>query len=87
MSICRFDADSDVYVFYDLRGGITCCFCSLDVPEDAPLHNINVATEEEMLAHLWAHVGAGHNVPARAFERLLKEQAKKVAELKSKDAK
>ncbi len=67
MSICRFGAESAVYVFYDVEGGLTCCGCSL-------YGTINVATEDEMIAHLDEHVADGDLVPEYAYHSLLLEK-------------
>jgi hypothetical protein len=34
MALCRFDGDSDVYVFYRSRGGLECCGCRLSPTRD-----------------------------------------------------
>lgn len=66
MSICRF-GEADVYVFYDIAGGITCCACSLQKKDWS---SFNCATNDEMIAHLKQHVEAGDYVPQHAFDRL-----------------
>jgi hypothetical protein len=68
VSYCRFWwDDSDVYVYADVSGGITCCACGLAGS------SVNVETPAEMLAHLLEHRAAGHTVPEHALEALREE--------------
>lgn len=71
MSYARFgcDGDSDVYVYQDVGGGWTCCWCKLGPPRS----NVNVETRSEMLEHLLDHRAAGQSVPEHAIERLRAE--------------
>lgn len=58
MSFVRFGEDgSDVYVYDDVGGYVTCCGCSLG-RED--FHTTDL---DAMLAHLAEHRAAGHEVP------------------------
>jgi hypothetical protein len=61
VSYARRDATSDVHVI-NAGERVECCNCSLG-PDFA-------GTREEMLAHLEAHVAAGHKVPGYCTERL-----------------
>lgn len=64
MSICRFWWDgSDVYLYYSDRG-VECCGCRLS--ENSQVFDEDDA--EGVVAHLNAHVTAGHVVPPYAFE-------------------
>ena len=64
MSYARLNsADSDVYVYADVSGGITCCFCALKV-------NAHRLTTDAMLPHLRDHVGRGHRVPEHLFAEI-----------------
>ena len=65
MAICRFGDDSDVYVFYNIDGGIECCGCRL-----SDVSGFNARIEAEMIAHLEQHKTADHRVPLEAFEEL-----------------
>jgi hypothetical protein len=65
MSVCRFDGDSDVYVYFGIDGGICCSRCLLESG-----NSFNAPAERDMLAHLRMHENAGHKVPASAFEEL-----------------
>ena len=65
MSVCRFGDQSDVYVFYSTHGGIECCRCDL-----LDGNHFNAPDEAGMIAHLEAHLAAGHRVPQEAFEEL-----------------
>lgn len=62
MSYARFSAHSDVYVYADARGFITCCRCKL---EPVTLFK----TADEVVAHLELHVDAGHRVPTYLMNR------------------
>jgi hypothetical protein len=69
MAVCRFNDDSDVYVYYSVLGGIDCCGCILLG------RGAFVARDEAaMITHLNEHVAAGHKVPAKAFERLAQRE-------------
>ena len=59
MGWARFARDSEVYIFDDVRGGITCCGCKLvGFPND-----FNCETEDEMANHIIDHARAGHIIP------------------------
>jgi len=80
MSWARFGYEgSDVYIFNDVRGGITCCSCQLqkEVPTRIAgfmLHDdFNCATEKEMYEHIRQHIAAGHCIP----DYLVKEATEK----------
>ncbi len=70
MSYCRVGNDSDVYVYHSVRDMY---FCWLRSSSDGHEGSFRCKTTSEMLAHLEAHVAAGHKVPLRAIERLKKE--------------
>lgn len=65
MSYARFgENDSDVYVYLDSRGALTCCGCWLsDRSQDG-------FSLEGMLVHLDAHRAAGHTVNDDTYQRL-----------------
>jgi len=65
LAICRFGDDSDVYVFYSIRGGLECCGCRLSASSE-----FIAGDEAEMIAHLEQHKTAGHRIPPEAFEDL-----------------
>jgi hypothetical protein len=72
MSYARFGWDgSDVYVFEHSGGFIQCCMCIFSEGDEN--WNTDLKTAREALAHLDAHVDAGHHVPARTFERMREE--------------
>lgn len=92
MSYCRFGWDgSDVYVFLDYRGCLTCCGCIFQnvefIPEEErkdewaflrivePFVKTDFETTAEMVAHLEEHILAGHTVPAYVIPDLWKAQA------------
>ena len=65
MFVCRFGADSDVYVYYRMNGDIECSGCRLSEAKA-----FSTKDEAEMIAHLEQHEAAGHKVPAQAFDEL-----------------
>ena len=65
MAVCRLGPDSDVYVFYNVGGGIECCGCSL-----FKQRGFNAPDEAAMISHLRDHAAVGHKVPSEAFDRL-----------------
>lgn len=68
MSYCRFWWDqSQVYVYADFSGHITCCSCALSEGD------FRAAGPEAMIQHLMEHRAAGHHVPDYALERLREE--------------
>jgi hypothetical protein len=48
---------SQVYIYPDVDGYVSCCFCPLDADP-------RTRDAEVMLAHVAAHRAAGHHVPA-----------------------
>lgn len=58
MSYARFSRTSDVYLYADVKGGLTCCGCALQSDWAA---FINMQTPEEAIAHLREHEAAGHH--------------------------
>lgn len=73
MSYVRWSEESDVYVFPDVSGGITCCGCPLQSGG-----GLNVLTQDDMMVHLIDHLVAGHKVPLYVFERLYNELVARV---------
>ena len=73
MSYARW-SEGDVYVFGNVKGGITCMQCKL-MPgeEEGWTGDFSCSFPEGMLLHLQEHKDAGHSVPDRAMERLEKE--------------
>lgn len=69
MSYARFGCDdSDVYVYADVRGGITCCGCAIN---DGDI--VNVKTSGYMIEHLNNHRAAGHLVPDFTYEEIIED--------------
>ena len=58
MSYARWTGDSDVYVYEDSGGGVTCCGCCLD----GSFGHYN-GDKEGILNHLKEHIAKGHKVP------------------------
>lgn len=56
MSYARFSETSNVYVYAHYQGFIECCGCILG--DDWSFHSI-----PEIVAHMQAHVEAGHTIP------------------------
>jgi hypothetical protein len=81
MALARFGF-SDVYVFYDVKGGITCMLCQFmptSEVQGSPFERLNGAiyhtdyitdSRAEMIEHLRRHREAGDRVPDYAFEKL-----------------
>ena len=63
MSYSRFGHGSDVYVYMDVNGSLSCCGCSLD---DGWFY----ASTAGMVDHLALHRDAGHDVPAGIEDEL-----------------
>lgn len=72
MSYCRFSAESDVYVFGTFEGTYECCACSLS-------KHWEHETASDMIAHLEAHMAAGHQVPQYAIDRLQEDRLREEA--------
>lgn len=81
MSFARFGAaGSQVYVYADVYGGITCCSCLL-IPlnegetdaEDAG--NARLFSWQETTMHFEEHRKNGHRVPASMLLKIMREDA------------
>jgi len=71
MSYARFgDGCSDVYVFLDVGGYLTCCACGIYIPK-GKLSSFTCTTSDEMIQHLREHQSAGHQVEEHTFKNLL----------------
>ena len=70
MAYCRFSIDSNVYLYFSIRGHYECCACSLN---DAKA--VEMKTLYEAMQHLNEHVVKGDMVPEYAFERLAEDAA------------
>lgn len=69
MSFARFGAESDVYLYASVHGGVTCCACGLpDSPGVASLWSV-----EAVLEHLQAHRDADQMVPEGTVEAMLSD--------------
>ncbi len=72
MSYARFGwDDSDVYVYLDCGGYLTCCGCSLSADSSFPAFY----STADMLAHLRQHRMLGHVVPQDALDQLRADRA------------
>jgi hypothetical protein len=63
VSILRWSADSDVYVYESVNGGFRCVGCQLDAPWDS-------STTEGVYWHLMFHAEVGDKIPERAVAEL-----------------
>lgn len=72
MSYARFSDESNVYVFPHAGGYVQCCGCSLD-------DVWNYHSAPEVVAHMQAHVEAGHKVPEYLLDPTLYEDGDFVA--------
>jgi hypothetical protein len=59
--------DSNVYVYDDVSGGITCCGCSIY------RKIVNFETSGEMIQHLDAHRAKGDFVPDYTYKEILED--------------
>ena len=70
MSYARLGADgSNVYVFLDAGGYLTCCGCRMSD------QSVYLTNTDEMIAHLDRHRTIGHTVPDCTYEQLRADQA------------
>lgn len=67
MSYCRWDTDSDIYLYHSIDNQYVCCGCKL-IDKGFACNDIPT-----MLKHLDAHRAADHDVPQRAIDRLKRE--------------
>jgi len=65
MAICRFSAQSDVFVTLEDNGLFECYACRLN---NRGIYSTPL--RDEMVHHLKAHLGAGHKVPPEALVEL-----------------
>jgi hypothetical protein len=77
MAIVRWEDDSDVYVYEDVKGGFVCEGCA-DIGKGFSGRvdgstSYRCSTAAEMLLHLLDHREKGHKVPERAIEALKDE--------------
>lgn len=73
MSYCR-KLEGDLYIYQATSGGFECCDCLLG--SKYPDHGVlffRCKGREEMLRHMFDHVGAGHKVPDYAMHGMLDE--------------
>jgi hypothetical protein len=77
MSYARFGwDDSDVYVYLDVDGYLTCCSCRLMPERPSGFHEwFKAYNTAAMVAHLDQHRAAGHTVPAATYTELRNEAA------------
>lgn len=80
MSWARF-SDGDVYIFRDVRGGITCCACKLTADNLLDRDNFNCATPLEMYRHILDHAAAGHDIPHDLLDDASKEVGAAMADV------
>lgn len=66
MSYARWSEESDVYVFLSVDRRFECCACEL-----GEYH----ADTAAIVAHLEAHLAAGHQVPDRTIPSLRRDQS------------
>jgi len=66
MAYCRFSNQSDVYFYESSQGGFVCERCSI--------YSGTLLTFDDAIAHLQAHIKAGHMVPSNAIEELLSDR-------------
>lgn len=76
MAYARF-FDSDVYVFADVRGGITCCGCLLNeiTGDNVFPDDFNAKSTQGIVDHLKLHEAKGHNFPIQIYNWLWADDA------------
>lgn len=74
MSYCRF-SEGDVYMYWNIYGGIECCGCKLRTDYISP----RFYSRTEAIKHLELHIANNHIVPDRAIKRL-KEEIKEIGD-------
>lgn len=79
MSYARFGNGSDVYVYLDVAGHLSCCACSLS---DDWQHY----STDAMVSHLAEHEAVGHAVPDFTIPALKAERVENDAYIASKAA-
>lgn len=74
MIYARFSRNnSSVYVYEDVGGDFTCCWCLLG--RNCEKFNFTAKTRGEMILHLLFHRIEGETVPQYALDRLAEEEA------------
>lgn len=68
MSYCRFEENSDVYLYDDCYEGWTCVRCLMNGGHAKGLSRLG-----DVLDHLNQHMTRGHQVPAYAVQRAQEE--------------
>lgn len=69
MSYCRW-IDGDLYIYHSVDGGLVCCACRL-LGENG--ENFRAFKRSDMIAHIEAHVAAGHDVQEYVVKELQAE--------------
>jgi hypothetical protein len=95
MSYARMSADSDVYIYHDVDGFLTCLGCALVPAEELKMvydhwlqctvpegHSFECFTYSEMIAHLEKHIYAGHKVPHYCIDKLRQDMIEDNNEVK-----
>jgi len=75
MAYCRFARNSDLYLFADTSGGLTCCGCQLVSPPGTNGKSFRCGTRSEMIGHIEDHRAAGHRIEQGVVEELREELA------------
>jgi hypothetical protein len=73
VSWARFGSNSEVYIFEDVRGGITCCACSLEEKVNGYHADFNCDDDRTMHWHVIEHAKSGHLIPDYLRERIQDE--------------
>ena len=73
MAYARF-IDSDIYIYPNTNGYITCCACWLNESKSDYslfLANVDITNDDELRDHLELHSKANHNMPIDLLQEIL----------------
>ncbi len=70
MSYCRYDGESEAYI-YAGKDAIYCCMCRFSDSDN--VRDFEFKTRAGVLRHVARHRAAGHNIPFRVDQRLRRE--------------
>lgn len=73
MAYARF-FNSDIYIYPHVEGHIECCACWLNEDKDQYslfIGNVKIINDDQLKAHLEAHVREGHDIPEMLYEQIL----------------
>ncbi|WP_062077744.1 hypothetical protein [Demequina globuliformis] len=72
MAYSRWSFEGALYVYMDVRGGITCMGAAGDSSDD-PCTYTRIHSEDELREHMAHHEALGHNVDSSLVEDILED--------------